>query len=151
MNTQHLTMNAAAIDRFNLVERVKASQAALGTSVTARFEKFARAQGGALYEHASAEAIERAFARFEWAELDRIYTAMFNRLFDGGRDNAKPNSSLSREVRIIVVDKLRRLASKPAGPFARLVGKFVGTVFLAILFMVLSTLTSETLLHFLPR
>lgn len=151
MNTQTLTMNAAAIDRFNLVERVRAAQAALGNSVNARFEKFARAQGGALYEHASAAAIERAFARFEWAEIDRIYTTMFNRRLDGGRNSERQANSPSREVRVIVVDKLRRLASKPAGPLAHLVRKVAGSVLLAILFMLLSTLTSEAILHFMHR
>lgn len=138
MNAQHLHMNAAAIDRFHLVERVRATQRARGESVAARFDRFARSQGGALYEHDSAQAIERAFARFEWAEIDRIYTDVFSRFANGPAAGSTAGHSQSREVRMIVAGKLRRLVKDLAG-----------VTFLAVVFISVSTLTGEAILHFM--
>jgi hypothetical protein len=151
MNTQTLNMNAAAIDRFNLVEGVRNAQAALGERALARFEKFARTQGGSIYELASARAIERAFARFEWAEIDRIYTTMFDRFFNRDAGSAKPAESLPRQVRIIVVDKVRRVLGKPVGALARVVGKIAWAAVLAILFVAVSEFTSEAVNYYLHR
>ena len=144
-------MNAAAIDRRHLVERVQAAQCALGDRTLLRFNKFAQARGGAVYELSSFDAIERAFTQFEWAEMDRLYTAIFLRLVRHEAVDDQSVVSSYREVRNIVSDKLKRFSRERLSRAFRAVRQTASLLFLSVMFMVVSSISSEACLHLLTN
>jgi hypothetical protein len=148
---QGIDMNSAAITRHNLIDYVRTSQSSLSERAAERFERFVRQQGGAVYELASVKAVERAFSRFEWSELDRIFTAMFNRMSTSEGDDGKSAATFFSEARLIVRDKLRRALTKTWGWPARLIARIAFYTFLAVMFTVVSSMTSELLLHFFHK
>ncbi len=150
MNTQYQPMNAAAIDRHQLIDRARRAQSALGTRNSLRFEEFARSRGGALYELSSACDIERALAQFEWAKLDQLYGAIFRHAIRRDAIEEPTVGALCKEARSIVRAKLQRLARRPAGRIVRALGRASFVAFLAVLFMTVSSIAGEACLHFAP-
>ena len=148
MNTQIQHLNAAAIDRHNLVAKVRSAQAALSNDARDRFKKFAEVQAGNIYEFASASALERAFFCFEWTELDRVYAATFSALINCEAPGEKTIGPLYREARAIIRDKRQRLAAKTAGVVLRGLGKTARQLLVVVLFVVLSEITSEAILYY---
>ncbi len=141
--------NAAAIDRLNLVAQMRATQCALSAHAGRRFDSFFRTLGGAIYELPTYEAVEHAFSRFEWVEIDRLYTDIFLRLTSGEAAGPQSAGTAFREVRIIVRDKLHRIAGKWPG---RIFKAALNTAFLvlqSVMFMTISSIVSEACLHYL--
>jgi hypothetical protein len=151
MNTQYQPMNAAAIDRHQLIDRARRAQSALGTRYSLRFEEFARSRGGALYELSSACDIERALAQFEWAKLDQLYSAISRQAVRRDAIEDSTIGGLCKEARSIVRAKLHRLACRPPGRVVRALGRASFVVFLAVLFMTVSSIAGEAFLHFAPQ
>lgn len=149
MNIQSQQMNAAAIDRHRLVTQVRAEQISLSARAGLRFERFARARGNAIYELATFDAIAREFAHFEWAEIDRLYAEILLHLATRQSGEKQRTGLLCREVRGIVIDKLNRLAGRRPGRALRATGRAVIVVALSIMFMAISSITSEICLHFI--
>ncbi len=144
-------MNAAAVDRHRLVAQVLAAQTALGAHAGRRFVEFARARGGAIYELSNLDAIEREFAQFEWAEIDRLYTAIVLHAVRRDAVGRLDLGPLCREVRSIVGDKLRRRARRAPSIAFRALRRAAYCVSLSVMFMAVSTITSEACLHFKQR
>ena len=144
-------MNAAAIDRRHLVAMVQAAQRALGDRTLLRFNEFAQARGGAVYELSSFDAIERAFTQFEWAEMDRLYTAIFLRLVRYEAVDDQSVVSSYREVLNIVSEKLKRFSRKRLSRTFRAVRQTASLLFLSVMFMVVSSISSEACLHLLTN